>query len=391
MTTWLFKTLNDGLQQSRTSPRYPVSLLFFTIGLIFLGQVDHELISVIIETCSDAYLAVSVFVALTLSGFYFFDKLFKSELTELLNRQSPVQIPLAAFLGALPGCGGAIIVVTQFVHGKMSFGALVAVLISTMGDAAFLLIATKPDIALLVYGLSMAGGIVTGYLINLIHGSDYLKPLDKRDIPEHQAMPKLPQNLSHLFWVLLLPGSLLGILNAFLVDTDAFFGPLASYEPTKWIGFSGALVCLAIWLSQPLNSWSARFAKKSEPNRIRETVVAETSFISIWVMFGFLCYELLVAFTGLDLASSFRYLGALAPLLAVAIGFIPGCGPQILVTTLYINGVVPLSSQIANAISNDGDALFPAIALAPGAALKATLYSAVPAIIIGYGAWFAGF
>ncbi|WP_369983900.1 putative manganese transporter [Thalassolituus sp.] len=391
MTTWLFKTLNDGLQQSRTSPRYPVSLLFFTIGLIFLGQVDHELISVIIETCSDAYLAVSVFVALTLSGFYFFDKLFKSELTELLNRQSPVQIPLAAFLGALPGCGGAIIVVTQFVHGKMSFGALVAVLISTMGDAAFLLIATKPDIALLVYGLSMAGGIITGYLINLIHGSDYLKPLDKRDIPEHQAMPKLPQNLSYLFWVLLLPGSLLGILNAFLVDTDAFFGPLASYEPTKWIGFSGALVCLAIWLSQPLSSWSARFAKKPELNRIRETVVAETSFISIWVIFGFLCYELLVAFTGLDLASSFRYLGALAPLLAVAIGFIPGCGPQILVTTLYINGVVPLSSQIANAISNDGDALFPAIALAPRAALKATLYSAVPAIILGYGAWFAGF
>ena len=191
--------------------------------------------------------------------------------------------------------------------------------------------------------------------------------------------------------MLLLPGSLLGILNAFLVDTDAFFGPLASYEPTKWIGFSGALVCLAIWLSQPLNSWSARFAKKSEPNRIRETVVAETSFISIWVMFGFLCYELLVAFTGLYLASSFRYLGALAPLLAVAIGFIPGCGPQILVTTLYINGVVPLSSQIANAISNDGDALFPAIALAPGAALKATLYSAVPAIILGYGAWFSGF
>ncbi|WP_370216981.1 hypothetical protein [Thalassolituus sp.] len=31
------------------------------------------------------------------------------------------------------------------------------------------------------------------------------------------------------------------------------------------------------------------------------------------------------------------------------------------------------------------------MALAPRAALKATLYSAVPAIILGYGAWFAGF
>ncbi|MEC7246114.1 MAG: putative manganese transporter, partial [Pseudomonadota bacterium] len=36
---------------------------------------------------------------------------------------------------------------------------------------------------------------------------------------------------------------------------------------------------------------------------------------------------------------------------------------------------------------NDGDALFPAIALAPGAAVMATLYSAIPALLISYG-WF---
>jgi hypothetical protein len=40
---------------------------------------------------------------------------------------------------------------------------------------------------------------------------------------------------------------------------------------------------------------------------------------------------------------------------------------------------------MGNAISNDGDALFPAIALAPKAAIIATLYSAVPAIIVAYG------
>jgi hypothetical protein len=44
-----------------------------------------------------------------------------------------------------------------------------------------------------------------------------------------------------------------------------------------------------------------------------------------------------------------------------------------------------MSAQIANAISNDGDALFPIIALAPKAALIASLYSAVPAMITGYG------
>ena len=60
----------------------------------------------------------------------------------------------------------------------------------------------------------------------------------------------------------------------------------------------------------------------------------------------------------------------------------PGCGPQVLVTTMYLAGIVPLSAQIGNAISNDGDALFPAIAIAPKVAVVATIYSAVPAIII---------
>ena len=37
---------------------------------------------------------------------------------------------------------------------------------------------------------------------------------------------------------------------------------------------------------------------------------------------------------------------------------------------------------------NDGDALFPAIALNPRAALVATVYSAIPALIVAYGFWF---
>ena len=73
------------------------------------------------------------------------------------------------------------------------------------------------------------------------------------------------------------------------------------------------------------------------------------------------------------------------PLIAILVGFIPGCGPQIVITTLYLSGAIPLSAQLGNAISNDGDALFPALALAPRAAVVATLYSALPALVVGYG------
>ena len=40
---------------------------------------------------------------------------------------------------------------------------------------------------------------------------------------------------------------------------------------------------------------------------------------------------------------------------------------------------------MGNAISNDGDALFPAIALNPSAAFWATIYSTIPAMIMAYG------
>jgi hypothetical protein len=75
----------------------------------------------------------------------------------------------------------------------------------------------------------------------------------------------------------------------------------------------------------------------------------------------------------------------LTPLMAILLGFLPGCGPQVLVTTMYLSGIIPLSAQIGNALSNDGDALFPAIAIAPRVAIVATLYSAVPALILAYG------
>ena len=59
----------------------------------------------------------------------------------------------------------------------------------------------------------------------------------------------------------------------------------------------------------------------------------------------------------------------------VKLAAIPGCGPQILVASLHVGGVLPFSAQIGNSIANDGDALFPAIALAPASALYPTCIS----------------
>ena len=75
----------------------------------------------------------------------------------------------------MPGCGGAIIVVTQFVQGRLSFGSLVAVLTSTMGDAAFLLLSQDPISGLQVFLIAGFTGIITGYIVDLFHNQNYLR------------------------------------------------------------------------------------------------------------------------------------------------------------------------------------------------------------------------
>ena len=90
-------------------------------------------------------------------------------------------------------------------------------------------------------------------------------------------------------------------------------------------------------------------------------------------------------FSSIDLKVFFNIWLPFVPLIAILFGFLPGCGPQVVVATFYLNGFIPFSAEIGNAISNDGDALFPAIALAPKAAIIATLYSAIPAILVAYG------
>ena len=377
------------------------TLLFLSLAENPLRTLNSELLMLVVETLSDAYLAVSVFVALSLLVIYAAQSFFGADLIGFLNSHPRAQVPVAALLGGLPGCGGAIIVVTQFVHGKVGFGALVAVLISTMGDASFLLLASEPKTAALVFAVSMLSGVIFGYLIELIHGRDFLKStataVDTENSAQHRcqggAGSKHQQwRLSGVWGAMLVPGIILCILAAFQVELDGLFGEWSVYQPATWFGFAGALLCVLIWFRQPPSySWAAAYdSTNTSAKQLLHMVANETSFVSAWVITGFLVFELAVYFTGFDMTTLFSELGYLTILLAVLVGFIPGCGPQIIMTTLYLQGMVPLSAQLANAISNDGDALFPALALAPKASLYATMYSAMPAVLVGYLVFFMG-
>ena len=360
----------------------PAKILLL-LALVALTLIGAESRAIIAAMLADAYLQVSVFVAATLGIIYSVEHWTKTDVAVVLDRHRKWQVPIAATLGALPGCGGAVAVVTQYVRGTISFGAVVAVLTATMGDAAFLLLAAEPLTGVSIFALGAIVGTISGYTIELTHSADFMRVAR----PDADVCPPQPGStrlnpLRPVWLLLIVPGLILGVLDLMTVDTDALFGPLAAYGPTQILGAAGALLAFGMWTLDPKIRFDPGVSRGSGPT-VR--TIDTTNFVTVWVIVGFLVYELGVHFTGVDLAAVFDTWAPLIPLLAVLVGFLPGCGPQIVVTTLYISGAMPLSGQLGNAISNDGDALFPALAIAPKAAVVATLYSAVPALVVAYG------
>ena len=127
-----------------------------------------------------------------------------------------------------------------------------------------------------------------------------------------------------------------------------------------------------------------KYTPSTNEDTIKRRTISDTNFITGWVILAFLTFEMSVYLADIDLTNIFNSYIYLIPLFAVVIGLLPGYGPQILITTMYLGGIIPLSAQLGNAISNDGDALFPAIAIHPKAAIIATLYSSIPALLVSY-------
>ena len=352
--------------------------------------------SIALDAMSEAYLAVAVFVAGTLAMVSYAERGLKIDLGIWLDQHRQWQVPVATLLGAFPGCGGAIIAVTQYTRGYLSFGAVVATLIATMGDAMFLLLAREPQTALGVLAVSIAIGTATGFIIDRVHGADFLRP-DAGDKAADTSStgdvrPEKSAKGADVVWLLLvIPGAVIGVLMAFQYEVDDLLHSWTGLELVHWLGVAGALLAVAMWASAGESRFTCNtnegICEQASLSTLQK-VIDTTNFVTTWVVLAFVGYELLIAVAEIDLAEVFTVWAPLIPALAVLIGFIPGCGPQILVTSLYLSGSVPLSAQLGNAIANDGDALFPALAIAPKAAVAATLYSAIPAVVVAYG-WYA--
>jgi hypothetical protein len=358
---------------------------FLGFAILIMAFQTNAFGDVVRQALVDAYLQVSVFVGFTLFIFIGMDALTKFNIAYVLDKTKKIHVIMASLLGALPGCGGAIVVVTQYIQGRISFGSFVAVLTATMGDAAFLLLAAEPKTGLFIFALGATVGSITGYIVDKIHGASYLQGDSKIKV-EFEKLQKTFVSNFNIFWTLIfLPGFFVGLFVAFQHDLDQILNIPEGFSLVASLGLAGAMISIFMWSLNPLSDFQC---STDRTRNLLSRVVDTTNFVTTWVICSFLVFEIFIYITSYDLKIFFDIWTPFIPLVAILFGFLPGCGPQIVVTTFYLNGFIPLSAEIGNAISNDGDALFPAIALAPKAAIIATLYSAIPAFIFAYGFMF---
>ena len=133
-----------------------IVLLVYSIFPGDLGEVTRT-------SLFDAYIQVTVFVAATLLLFFSLEHFYKMDIGILMKKGDIWQVPMASLLGALPGCGGAVVVITAFARGNIRLGAMVAALIATMGDAAFLLLAKEPTTYLRLMSISIFAAVISGW------------------------------------------------------------------------------------------------------------------------------------------------------------------------------------------------------------------------------------
>ena len=155
-----------------------------------------------------------------------------------------------------------------------------------------------------------------------------------------------------------------------------------------WVGIIGTTLSIILYLaSKSFLADDTEATIGDKLNSLDETLThaaSETAFVTFWVLSAYLVFEVAMSLGGVsesDLASNGD--GVMAVVVAAAIGLIPGCGPQIIAITSYVEGIISFPALVANAISQDGDALFPLLVRHRTASLSATVHTLLPGLASG--------
>jgi hypothetical protein len=266
------------------------------------------------------------------------------------------QYLLAAALGAMPGCLGAFTAVTLYSHGVISFGSVVAAMLATSGDEAFVMLALIPKTALVLIAILFVLAVLAGFAADLIAEKTAFSWPRCTALVVHpeETLPRFSLPGIGAQWrdCSVARGLLTTVLTLFAAATAfGLIGPPA----WDWVRISLIFVSAASlfvvatvpdhFLEEHL--WK-HIARKHAPRVFMWTLGALALSGPI---------EHFFKLSGSPHASNWLLL-----LMACLIGLIPESGPHLIFVTLYAQHAAPFGVLLASSIVQDGHGMLPMLA-----------------------------
>jgi len=280
----------------------------------------------------------------------------KDRLSHIVRGGQWRQYFVASFLGATPGCLGAFLNVSFYVHGLLSFGAITAGMIATSGDEAFVMLAMFPDKALMLFAVLFLLAIGSGWLVDKVAGVLRIKPceacqlqqvhsedvegcrcFDRENILPQLKSLSIPRFVILLVLVLFVIAILIGVLGP----------PEWNWQRTILMTLLPIAIFIAITVPE-------HYLKE----HIWEHIVRK----HLWRVFLWTFGALLVVSLGLkywNLESFVQAHMIWVLIIATLVAIIPESGPHLIFVAMFADGLIPFSVLLASSIVQDGHGMLP--------------------------------
>jgi len=287
------------------------------------------------------------------------------------------QYVVAAALGATPGCLGAFVVVALFIHRSVRLGAVVACMIATSGDEAFVMLAMFPRTALLLTLALVLIGVVAGIFTDVFSNSA-APDRGCADMVVHESAPSCRCfDTATILVELRRPSAARGtlVVGSLLFVLAVLSGTVGPAE-WNWIRVTFLLVGLV-----------SLFVVATVPEHFiaehlwGHIVLEHAPRIFLWTLASMTLIAVLDA--SINAETFLKTNPWLALVGAAGLGLVPESGPHLLVVMLYAAGTVPLSSLIASSIVQDGHGMLPLLAHSWRDFIKVKAINLVAGILVG--------
>lgn len=276
--------------------------------------------------------------------------------SDWLARGRMGQYLLASLLGAMPGCLGAFTVVTMYSHGLVSLGAVVAAMIATSGDEAFVMFALIPQTAFLLTAALFVLALLAAVVVDLFAFRRRAAISPCQSLIVHTGEQSLCLSASRVLAQWKDCSAARGILTGSLV-VFAIAIATGQIGPPAWNCVRASLLAV---------SAASLFVVVTVPDHFleehlwRHVARKHAPRVFLWTLGALAASGPIEHFLKLGGGTTGNHW--LLLLMACAIGLIPESGPHLIFVTLYAQNVVPFSVLLASSIVQDGHGMLPMLA-----------------------------